>query len=280
MNTLVALFTLAPVLKGFIAMVIAGASFPLCGVMVLRLNLIPMRYMLMHGVILGGAIALAFSLPIAPVTAAVNCILVFLLLTLTKDSSMGFGAGSAATMVLSMALASVVMHVYAVPAKDTLSLLWGSPFALTTYDIISICILSILLVIYIICNARTINALFFNQDVARSMGIKIKLHYTIMVLLVALVIAVAMKILGALLIDALLLLPVMIAGRFIMMYKRQNGIRKLFIISSVVGCVLATGGYVIAVITNLPPSGAVALFAGVLYFVVLILNKINDNKIS
>ena len=36
-----------------------------------------------------------------------------------------FGGTSAATMVLSMALASLIMHIADVPAKDTLDLLWA-----------------------------------------------------------------------------------------------------------------------------------------------------------
>lgn len=39
----VLLFSLAPVTRGFIAMLISGFSFPLCGVMLLRLDLVPMR---------------------------------------------------------------------------------------------------------------------------------------------------------------------------------------------------------------------------------------------
>ena len=79
LEKLALLFSLAPVLKGFIAMSISGAVFPFCGVMVLRLNLVPMRYMLMHGVILGGAIAMALELPLLPITVAVNLILVFMM---------------------------------------------------------------------------------------------------------------------------------------------------------------------------------------------------------
>ena len=79
MDRLILLFSLAPVMKGFIAMGISGAAFPLCGVMVLRLNLVPMRYMLMHGVILGGAIAMALNVPLLPVTITVNLILVFIM---------------------------------------------------------------------------------------------------------------------------------------------------------------------------------------------------------
>lgn len=265
MEHIISLFSLAPVLKGFIAMLVAGAGFPLCGVMVLRLNLVPMRYMLMHGVILGGAIALALSLPVAPVTAVVNVALVFCIIALTKNSSYGFGAGSAAAMVFSMALASLIMHIADVPAKDTLSLLWGSPFALTKADMVMLFVIVLVLVVYVVANGRTINALFFNQDVARSLGIKVRLHYIVMVLLIALVIAFAMKILGALLIDALLVLPVVIASKCLTAVKR-NGIKPLFVGSSVAGFIISFVGFIIAVLFNLPPSASIALTAGALFF--------------
>ncbi|MEA4858877.1 MAG: metal ABC transporter permease, partial [Sphaerochaeta sp.] len=110
--------TLPPVARGLLAMAVAGLCFPASGVMVLRLNLIPMRYMLMHGVILGGAISLALSLPLLPVNIALNLLLVLLMLKLTKESSYGFGMASAAAMVFTMAAASLVMHLWDVPAKD------------------------------------------------------------------------------------------------------------------------------------------------------------------
>lgn len=166
MDRLILLFSLAPVMKGFIAMGISGAAFPLCGVMVLRLNLVPMRYMLMHGVILGGAIAMALNVPLLPVTITVNLILVFMMLMMTNDGTgRNFGGTSAATMVLSMALASLIMHAADVPAKDTLDLLWGSPFALSLLDIASLCALSLILFLYVILNFRNIKNLFFSKEI-------------------------------------------------------------------------------------------------------------------
>ena len=76
MSDLLFMLSLAPVAKGLLAMTIAGLCFPAAGVMVLRLDLVPMRYMLMHGVILGGAISLASSLPLLPVSIALNLLLV------------------------------------------------------------------------------------------------------------------------------------------------------------------------------------------------------------
>lgn len=267
MTNLILAFTIAPVLRGFIAMLVAGAAFPLCGVMVLRLDLIPMRYMLMHGVILGGAVSLALSLPLLPVTVAVNLLLVFLLLVLSKDKAGGFGVGSAAAMVVSMAVASLIIHKSGVNANSTLNLLWGSPFALQNSDLISLAVLSAFLVLYIVTNLRTLLAVFYNREVARSLGINVQLHYTVMVTLIALVIALAMKLLGALLIDALLVLPVLVASRFLAVWKKGTGVTKLFAVSSAAGLVISAAGFIFAVMFDFPPSASIALVAGTLYIV-------------
>ena len=242
-------------------MAIAGLCFPAAGVMVLRLNLVPLRYMLMHGVILGGAISLALSLPVLPVSILLNLILVLLMLSFTKDTRHGFGLASAAAMVFTMAAASLVMHVWDVPAKDTLQLLWGSPFALTWTDITLLIGIAVALVSYFLVNFRTISAMFFDQEIAQSLGMQVKLHYSLMVLVIALVIAFAMKLLGALLIDALLILPVMIAG------KRSHSLKGLLIASCLMGLTISTLGFLAAIATDLPPSGTIALLSALLYIV-------------
>ncbi|NLC93766.1 MAG: metal ABC transporter permease [Treponema sp.] len=268
------LFSLPPILRGFIAMIISGASFPLCGVMVLRLDLVPIRYMLMHGVILGGAIALASKLPLVPVVIIINILLVLLMLLFTKNSHYGFAGGSAATMVISMAIASIITHVKDVPAKDTLSLLWGSPFALKNFDIYVLLALAILLTLYIILNYKNILSLFFSQEVAKSMGLKVQINYTIMVMLIALVVALAMQLLGAFLIDSLLILPVLVASSFMSLINGKKGIKRLFIFSSMFGFAFSTIGYIIAVAINWPPAGTIAIISGLTYLATIMLSKI------
>ena len=274
-NRLLLLFTLAPILRGFIAMMISGISFPLCGVMVLRMNLIPLRYMLMHGVILGGAISLAMSLPLLPVTIIINILLVLLLLFFSRNQGQGFGSASAAAMVLSMALASLIMHVKDVPAKDTLNLMWGSPFALLPADLIILGGMGILLIIYIVLNFKNITALFFNQEIAASLGIRVKLNYTIMVMIIALVVALAMKLLGAFLIDSLLILPVLGADA---LNLKKFGIKKLFIFSALNGFTISLLGYILAVAVNWPPAATISLLAGLLYIILLAAGKITLKK--
>ncbi len=253
--------SLAPVFKGLLGLSLAGLCFPITGVMVLRLNLIPMRYMLMHGVILGGAISLAFSLPTLPVSILLNLCLVLLMLKMTGDTSYGFVLTSSAAMVFTMAAASMVMQIWDVPAKDTLQLLWGSPFALTRADIASLVAMLIALAFYVRFNFRTISAIFFDQSIAQSLGMNIKIHYTTMVLTIALVVAFAMKLLGALLIDALLVLPVLVAS------KHSQSLKSLMLLSCGVGLLVSFLGFLLAVATDLPPSATIAILAAILYIV-------------
>ncbi len=270
MKHILSLLSLAPVLRGFIALIVSGTCFPLCGVMVLQLDLIPLRYMLMHGVILGGAIALACQLPLVPVIVIINIVLVLYML-LFKKTSGGFSGASAGVMVLSIALASVITHVADVPAKDTLNLLWGSPFALTVTNQITVCALALLLVVYVTFNYKNMMPLFFNTDVARAMGINVHFHYTVMVMLIALVVSVSMQLLGAFLIDALLILPVLCASSFLSLTKSLRGIKKLFAFSSVIGFIFSFGGFFISLALDTPPAATIALMTGLLYTVLTLI---------
>lgn len=277
MKNFLSLFLLEPVFRGFFALLISGASFPLCGVMVLRLNLIPLRYMLMHGVILGGAIALATSLPVVPSVIVINLILVVFILLFTQNFEFGFSGTSAAVMVLSMALASFITHIFGVPSKDTLSILWGSPFALSKFDIITLIILSFILILYIILNFQTILNLFFSQEISISNGINVKFHYTIMIFIIALVVSLAMKLLGALMIDSLLILPVLIAIKFQNISKKSNGIKNMLFQSSIIGFISSFVGYIIAVALDFPPGATITFLAGFFYIIIILIAKFKKN---
>jgi zinc transport system permease protein len=269
MANLFFLLSLPPVAKGLVAMAIAGLCFPAAGVMVLRLDLIPMRYMLMHGVILGGALALALSVPLLPLTILINLLLVLAMLKMSSDTSKGFGVSSAAAMVFTMALASMVMQVFDVPAKDTLQLLWGSPFALEKAEILLLLGTGLALLLYIVISFKTISGMFFDQEIAQSLGMHVKFHYTVMLMLIALVIALAMKLLGALLIDALLVLPVLIAA------VKAQSLKQLFLRSCLLGLGISVFGFLGAIMTDLPPSGTIAMLSALLFLFISLSKKRN-----
>ncbi len=272
MSDLLFMLSLPPIFRGLLAMVMAGVVFPATGVMVLRMGLVPMRYMLMHGVILGGAIALALSLPMFPVVAVLNLALVLLMVYLSERRQIDLSMASAALMVFTMGMASLLMHICDVPAKDTLELMWGSPFALVTSDLVVLGVLTILTILYVVFNFRIITTVFFDREIARSLGINVRLHHTVMVTLVALVVAVAMKLLGALLIDALLILPVLIASR------QATSMKQVFVRSILCGAFLSLVGYVGSVGLDLPVSGTISVLAVLLFICVSVFSWIQTRR--
>ncbi len=255
MEQVIQLLALKPILYGLIGTLISGLCFPLAGVIIVRNSLIPMRYMLMHGVILGGIFSIALKLPLLPVVIFINIILVLLMVFLNKEKSTNLSTVSTMMMVCTMGIASLLSHIFDVPAKDTLELLWGSPFTLTKIDLCTLIILALIIIVYISCFFKQISMIFFDSDIAMSMKINVKFHNTIMLFVTALIISVAMKMIGALLIDTLVILPVVCAN------KSAKGLKDLFIKSSLTGFIISFAGYFFALIFNLPLSGILATLA-------------------
>ena len=270
MDRVLMLLSLKPILYGLVGMLISGTVFPICGVIIVRNNLMPMRYMLMHGVILGGIISVSFSLPLLPVTIALGVLLVLSLVHMGKEGSLG--SSSTAMMVATMALASLFSHISGVPAKDTLEVLWGSPFALTLSDLFILFFLAIATLLYILIFFRPLSMIFFDREVAMSMGVKVERHNLVMLLLTALVVSVAMKMVGALLIDTLVILPVIGAG------KRAKGLKDLFLRSTFTGFILSLSGYFISLYLNLPTSGVLAILSVGIYALESIIASITNRR--
>ena len=272
MSDLLLLLSLKPIYFGLIGMILSGLAFPITGVIILKNNLIPIRYMLMHGIILGGIFSIAFNLPLLPLVIVLNIILVVLMLLFNKDKKNSLGTASTAMMVITMGLASLLSHIFDVPSKDTLELLWGSPFALTKTDLLILGILTILIFFYIFKFFMPISMCFFDKEIAKSCGVNVTLHNSLMIFFVALIVSVAMKMVGALLIDALVILPVLAAN------QRAKSLKSLFIRSSIFGFILSTGGYFVSLLTNLPVSGIIAVLTTGLYLIEKFINYINKKR--
>ena len=272
MNRILMLLSLKPILYGLVGMLISGTVFPICGVIIVRNNLMPMRYMLMHGVILGGILSVSLSLPLLPITIVLNILLVLFMVKMGKGRGGSLGSSSTAMMVATMALASLFSHISGVPAKDTLEVLWGSPFALTVSDLVILTLLAAATLLYIIYFFRPLSMIFFDTEVAGSMGVNVERHNTLMLLITALVVSVSMKMVGALLIDTLVILPVIGAG------KRAKGLKDLFIRSSLTGFVLSLLGYFISLYLNLPVSGVLALLSVGAYLIETLLETISKRR--
>ena len=255
--------TLPPIQRGLAALLMAGISFPLIGVFVVRMNLITMRFMLMHGALLGGALALALG--IAPMLGGIgiNLLLIVILIVLTQRSELSAGYLVTFFMVLSVALAVIVIYKAGVPAKDALSILWGNIYAVTERELLIHGLLSAGILLGILTARRPLTAVLFHPEIAASAGVRAETYRRLILVSTGLTIALAMRLIGALLLDSLILLPAVSA----LLIAGSTG--GMFLFSSLFGLTASVCGFLLSLALDIPASAGVTLTSALIFVILL-----------
>lgn len=220
---------------------------------------------LAHSALLGVALGLllGFNLTVGIIATAIMIALLVTLFQhqkrLASDTLLGIMAHS------SLAISLVVLGLLQGFRVDLLSYLFGDVLAVTLEDIYWIYGGGIIAMILLSWIWKDLLALTLHEELARAEGINVTLVQTLFMVTVAIVIAIAMKVVGVLLITSLLIIPVAAARRF------STTPEQMAVIASIIGAVSVIGGLMGSLHWDTPsgPSIVVAqvtLFIGGLLF--------------
>ncbi|MCD8025750.1 MAG: metal ABC transporter permease [Clostridiales bacterium] len=167
-----------------------------------------------------GALAVAASLNIAPLEVAVPVIIVaaFLLLRLSENSKINGDAAIAIIASTSLAIGVVCVSVSGVNT-DLNSYLFGSILATTNADAIMCIILAAVVIVVFVLFYNNIFAVTFDETFSRATGLKTGVYNTVIALLTALTVVIGMRIMGTLLISALIIFPALSSMRICKKFK-------------------------------------------------------------
>lgn len=218
---------------------------------------------LSHGALLGVAMGFILDVNIVIavffVSAAIALALLFLdrWLPVGSDALLGLLSHSA------LALGLVVLSFMTWIRIDLSSLLFGDILSVSVDDLIiiysgSITVLAILIMIWTPLFAQTVS-----PDLAKAEGIKGERANLILMLLLACIIAISMKIVGVLLITALLIIPAATARRF------AKGPEGMAVIASLLGVLAIVLGLFGSLEFDTPSGPSIVLAALVLFLVSL-----------
>ena len=263
-----------PVLRGFLALLIVGAVFPLNGVFILRLNLIALRFTLMHGALLGGAVALGLHLDPLVLAILFDLALVVLVALVSRKINLNAGYVTIFLMVLTVGLAVVAIHRFGVAAKDTLAILWGSLFALSPSDLFLTVFFSVMILLFVVSSFRRLKAVLFNRDIAFSAGIQAEFYHAAILVITGITVAFCMRLIGALLLDALLLLPAIAGSVF------ARSMKGLFILAAIFGLLSSLSGFFLSLVVDIPASAAVTIVASLILGIGIVLRRFRRERIE
>jgi len=150
---------------------------------------------------------------------------------------------------------------------DLFSYLFGSVVAITRSDLWTVSIVGLIVLLSIVFLYKELFALSFDEEYAEISGIKKRFVNLVFSILVALTIAISMRIVGILLVSALITLPVAAALRI------SRSFFHTFWISILFAQLAVLGGMVLSFYLNWAPGGTIVLFAVLILLCVLLTKK-------
>jgi zinc transport system permease protein len=250
-----------------IGVVFAGIAFPLIGVFIISLNLVPLRFAMMHMALLGGAVGLFVKID-PMLLGLLFCGASSLALgPLSEKMKLGLGTVSGYFMTLTLALAFLLIYKGNIPILQAFGILWGNILSLTVWDLAIVISLSLLILIVVLLFFKEVQAILYDREIALAVGIPERRLYFLIVFILGLSIAVSMRMIGALLIDAFVLLPAIAATMI------ARSLKQMFLLSSAFGLVSGISGLYFSFVLDIPSSSTIILVGSGIIVVCLILRR-------
>ena len=248
---------------------IAGVLTALCSSL-LGVTLVLKRYSFMgDGLshVAFGAMAIAAVLSVKTELIVVLPVTVLCAVLLLKTGANARIKGDAALAMLSvgsMACGYLLLHMFSASANvsgDVCSTLFGSTsiLTLTQTDVWVCVIMSALVILTYVLFYNKIFAVTFDENFARATGVNASAYNLLIAVITAVIIVLAMNLVGALLTSALMIFPALSAMRVF------HTFRQVVLCSAVVAVISSAAGILISIVLS-SPVGATIVVVGLIVF--------------
>lgn len=166
-----------------------------------------------------------------------------------------------------LAVAVVLAGVANVSNVDFNSYLFGSIATTTPGDLIALAVMGVIALGVVMLNRRALLHIAFDEDSARVAGYHVRLLNYLLVALTAVIVVLGLRIVGGLLIGALLVMPVVAASRL------ANSFVQAVFIAIAVAVIAVIGGLTVAFYAGIAAGGAIVLSALAVLVAVLVLKR-------
>lgn len=216
-----------------------------------------------------GGVALGIVLGINPTYILIPFIILmaYLILYFKERSGISFDTSIGIILAFSVSFGIILISIFDDTYQDAFSYLFGSILTLKQSDVYISFIVALLVGLTIIKHWNIWAYVTFDRELAAADGIDVKKQEHLITFAVALVVAVAIKITGIILISSMIILP---AAASAILAKRFSTMTYL---SVIFGMISATLGLIISYFYDYP-SGAVIVILQVMIFLFAMAGKI------
>lgn len=151
--------------------------------------------------------------------------------------------------------------------QEIVGLLFGSISAVNISDLTTIIIITIIVLIFIVLFYKELFILSFDEEYSKVIGIPKWIQF-LFIVIVAMVISASMRVVGILLVSALITLPIAISMRI------TKGFKQLIALSVILGELSVILGLIIAFYMNISPGGVIVVLLVLMLILTMIIQKL------
>ncbi len=173
---------------------------------------------------------------------------------LTEDTAIGI------LWAMGMALGIIFIDLAPGYAPDLFSYLFGNILTVPTSDLLLMLILDILIIGVVLIFYKEFRAIAFDEEYASALGIPTGPLYLLLLVMIALTVVVLLRIVGMILVIALLTLPAALARQF------TFDMKKMMVLAVVFGIVFTLGGLCLSYVLDISSGATIVLLGGTALF--------------
>ncbi|CCH48636.1 metal ABC transporter permease [Pseudodesulfovibrio piezophilus] len=243
-------------LAGLLASVICG----IIGTLVVVNRIVFISGGIAHASYGGVGLAFFLGLPVLPVTTAFTVLagLVMALVTLRARERADTVIG--VIWAAGMAFGIILLDMTPGYNVDLMSYLFGSILAVPSSDIWIMGGLACLVLIMTMAFYRGFLVMSFDEEFARSRGVPVDFLYFLLITMVGLSVVMIIRVVGLILVIALLTIPPFIAER------RARSLGSMMLVSTLLSCFFTVAGLVLSYMADITSGASIIAVASVCFF--------------
>ncbi|HDJ37660.1 MAG: metal ABC transporter permease [Methanosarcinales archaeon] len=210
-----------------------------------------------------GGIGLGYFLGISPVLCVIPFGIVSALIigevsrrkTISEDTAIGI------LWAMGMALGIILISLTAGYAPDLFSYLFGNILTVPRSDLVIMLVLDAVIIATVCLLYKEFLAITFDEEFAEVAGVPAHKLYLVLLCLIALTVVILIRVVGIILVIALLTIPAALSRRF------TDDLRKMMAISVILSALFSTTGIYLSYLFDLPSGSTIVLVAGIAFVV-------------
>jgi len=221
-----------------------------------------------------GGIGLGYLLGINPIWGAISFALFSALVMglvvertrLPEDTVIGIlWAGG-------MALGVIFVGLSPGYAPDLFGYLFGNILTVPSSDIVLMSVLCLIIISVVFSLYKEFLAISFDEEFAAVVGVPVRSLYVVLLCLIALTVVILIRIVGVILVIALLTIPAAISGQF------TYNLKRMMLLSIILGVIFTFSGLWLSVVLNIASGATIILVSVAGFFVGLSKNLFGGKK--